>query len=233
MVMHFTSHIGQDQWVAEVYKYKRHGYFLDFGAFDGLLTSNTFYLEKYLGWTGICVEPNPLFYSAVCAVRNCICMNVALWAESRQSMEFLDAHGLSSLASLGGADNNAGLREAATRQLIKVDTLNPTELLRRFSAPGLIEYMSLDVEGAELDVLKEINLKEYNIALMTVEHNHQDDKRSAIREYLSGFGYYVVGHHNDDFFYSKSILDAITDGDFHDPMDAHLKVEMEFKIYDR
>lgn len=231
--MHFTSHIGQDQWVVEVYKYKRSGYFLDFGAFDGLLTSNTFYLEKYLGWTGVCVEPNPLFYAGVCAVRNCICMNVALWVESRQSIEFLDAHGLSSLASHRDADNNAGLREAATRRLINVDTINPMELLKRFSAPGFIEYMSLDVEGVEFDVLKEIDLQEYNIGMMTIEHNHQDDKRSAIREYLDGFGYEVIGHHNDDFFYSKSILDAITNGDYRDPVEAYLKVEAEFKIYDR
>lgn len=58
--MEYYSHIGQDKWVAETFRRARGGYFLDFGAFDGITTSNTIVLEKELGWTGICVEPNAL-----------------------------------------------------------------------------------------------------------------------------------------------------------------------------
>lgn len=228
--MHFLSHTGQDRWVAEVFNYKKSGYFLDFGGFEGLLHDNTFYLEKFLNWRGILVEPNPIPYSSACAVRSCITINAALWREGRQSLEFTDSHGLSSFVEFIENDSNASLRKNISKRIFNVDTINPTELLERFSAPELIEYMSLDVEGAELDVLKALDLKKYKVALLSVEHNHEEEKRGKIRAHLRNLNYDVVDHYNDDLFFNMEHIENIAGNNFTDPVSAQARVQSQHKF---
>ena len=229
--MNYFSHIGQDRWVNEVLRGRRNGYFLDFGTFDGVNHSNTFYFEKYLGWKGICVEPNPLYYADACAVRNCITVNAALWPKSRQSLEFFDAHGLSSLVQFKDTDSNAELRGKFAKKIISVDTINPTELLDRFAAPSLIEYMSLDVEGCELDVLQSLDLKRYRIALATIEHNHNLEKQAGVRKHLADFGYEAMECYNDDYFFHPSVLKELG-GPLQAPAEALRLVKDSYKIRD-
>lgn len=226
----YQSHIGQDAWVAECLGFKRDGFFLDFGAFDGKTISNTYALEKDLGWRGICVEPNPRYYPQVCACRNCISVNVALWHQSRQQLRFVDAHGLSAIESFKETDINASRRQNATKAVIEVDTLNPNELLRRFNAPTLIDYLTLDVEGAEFDILQALDLKTYAIALMTIEHNHDTERQTTIRNYLAQFGYEVVQNRNDDFFYHRQHLARLLGGKNIDPVAAFQRVYDTYQI---
>lgn len=227
--MNYFSNAGQDRLVATVLRHRRNGYFLDFGAFDGVNDSNTFYFERYQGWQGICVEPNPMWYGALCAVRSCISVNCALWNKSRQSLEFVDAHGLSSLASVKDDDSNAELRNKYTAARIRVDTINPTELLERFSAPGYIDYLSLDVEGVEGVVLRELDLKRYKIGLMTVEHNHAKDKQADTRKYLSRFGYEVEEFFNDDFFFNHEFLQSRYASEYYDPRECVKEVMAKYR----
>jgi len=224
------SHIGQDSWVAQILNFKKNGYFLDFGGFDGLMHSNTFYLEKFLSWEGIVVEPNPVPYASVCAVRSCITVNAALWKESRLSVEFTDSHGLSSFLQYQDCDSNAKMRKDISERIIHVDTINPNELLRRFNAPEYIDFLSLDVEGAEFDVIKEIDLNYYHIALMSIEHNHEKEKQSLIRNHLSQFDYEVVEHRNDDFFFHHEHLKVVSNGNYQDPMAIQRKVLGSYQL---
>ncbi len=204
--LHFASHIGQDAWVAKCLEHKHGGFFLDFGAFDGETISNTLTLEKELGWRGICVEPNPRFYAELCRNRQCVTVNVALWPQSRASLRFVDAHGLSAIETYKDMDVNSARRQEATLGVIEVDTLNPNELLARFEAPALIDYLSLDVEGAEFEVLSGLDLNTYAIALMTIEHNHDRPRQIRMRNYLAKLGYEFIEHCNDDFFFNRSHL---------------------------
>jgi FkbM family methyltransferase len=208
----YKSHIGQDRWVAEVLKFKRNGYFLEFGALDGVLTSNTFVLEKELEWQGICVEANPTLYPAVCQNRSCITINAALWPESRTLIDMVDAHGLSSVVAYKNSDNQASLRESVTTRRFGIDTLNPTELLDRFRAPAVIDYMSLDVEGCEIDVLNALDFSRYHIAMMTIEHNHDEGRKAAVRSLLEPLGYFVADRLNDDWIYHPDYLRAAMNG---------------------
>jgi len=228
--MKYFSHIGQDAWVAACLQFKRGGFFLDFGAFDGQTISNTYTLEKDLGWKGICVEPNPRYYPLVCQCRNCISVNVALWPRSREQLRFVDAHGLSAIESFKDGDTNSNVRSQATLAVIEVDTLNPNELLARFNAPKLIDYLTLDVEGAEFDVLSTIDLKTYQIALMTIEHNHDTPRQEKIRQYLAQYGYEVVQNRNDDFFFHREHLTRLLDGKVVDPVAIFNTVYNTFQI---
>jgi FkbM family methyltransferase len=198
--------------VADCLGFRRNGFFLDFGAFDGQTISNTYVLEKELGWNGLCVEPNPRFFGNLQQCRSCITVNVALWPKSLESIRFVDAHGLSTIESYKDSDANAERRSQATHGIIEVQTLNPTDLLRQCHAPEQIDYLSLDVEGAEYEVLGALDLTSYAIALMTIEHNHDLPKQEKIRSHLSRFGYEVVQHCNDDFFFHREHLARLTGG---------------------
>ncbi|MCF1481640.1 MULTISPECIES: FkbM family methyltransferase [Rhizobium/Agrobacterium group] len=230
--MEFHSHIGQDRWVAEVFKGKKNGYFLDFGALDGVLTSNTYYLEKELGWSGIVVEANPTSYPAVCRNRSAITINAALWGKSRELIEMVDAHGLTSAVIHKDLDGSKDTRAEITTRIFSVDTITPTELLRRHSTPRLIDYMSLDVEGAEIDVLNAFDFHQFNPALLTVEHSELPDRQQAIRDIILPYGYKVVKCRYDDWFWRPDLVAALAGADgFRDPEEVFNEVETTYVIH--
>ncbi len=206
----FESHIGQDMWVTQVYKNCSSGFFLDFGAFDGVTISNTYFLEKKLGWEGICVEPNFHFFSELCRNRNSICLNGALWPVANIQLSFVDAHGLSGIQGLStGPTSDLQLRH--TKRIISVSTLNPTDILVNFNAPNKIHYMSLDTEGAELDIVSAIDFNTYEMGLITIEHNHDEVRKTGIREILVDmYNYEVLQVKNEDWFWKTSTISELT-----------------------
>jgi len=133
----YHSHIGQDMWVSKVFRNCASGFFIDFGAFDGLTISNTFYLEKELGWKGICVEPNFSFFPKLCKNRNSICLNGAVWPIPNIQLNFHDAHGLSGIQGQSGM-NTSDLQEMHTKRIISLTTINPMDILMNYDAPPRI-----------------------------------------------------------------------------------------------
>ena len=71
----YFSQYDQDRYVNEqFFKNKKGGVFVEIGAYDGVLLSNTFFFKKYLGWTGICIEPIPDVFSRLKSNRSAICV---------------------------------------------------------------------------------------------------------------------------------------------------------------
>src|SRR5205814_5665025 len=83
------SQYAQDDFVLEVLGGKRGGFFLDSGAADGVTLSNTYLLEKAFGWSGICVEPNEVFFEALVRNRLCHCVSCCLY-DREGDVEFLE-----------------------------------------------------------------------------------------------------------------------------------------------
>src|SRR2546428_3922916 len=71
---------------------KREGVFVDVGAYDGVALSNTYYFEKELGWSGLCIEPNPLAYERLARTRKCLSLNCGVGANEK-TLEFLKLPG--------------------------------------------------------------------------------------------------------------------------------------------
>src|SRR5439155_26700748 len=71
---------------------KRDGVFVDVGAYDGVALSNTCYFEKELGWSGICIEPNPLAFESLSQNRKCVSLNCGVGGEE-ELLEFLKLPG--------------------------------------------------------------------------------------------------------------------------------------------
>jgi len=149
--MKFYSQSNQDVWVCEFFKYKKNGYFVEVGAYDGIQTSNTYYLEKELNWTGVCIEANSQVFKNLVANRKSKNINIAV-------------------ASERGYCNFLGDKISHTNgDRIECDTLN--SILLANCTTNHIDYLSLDIEGLEYEALESLDFTHWNIGLMTVEHN--------------------------------------------------------------
>ena len=194
------SQEAQDLKVLLHYKLKRNGYFVEIGASDGIKFSNTYLLEKDYNWTGICVEPISHDYQKLLHNRLCHPCSYAIYSTSGEELEF-DIHEynlLSGLSKYITTYNNQPIKEK-----VIVKTMTLLDLLDKYEAPKFIEYMSLDTEGSEYEILRVFDFTKYNFGLMHIEHNFEEPKRSLIKELLLNNGYkYIGGFKQDDFYES-------------------------------
>lgn len=193
------SYQGQDLFVVSLLGGMRGGFFLDSGASDGVKGSNTFLLEQAFGWKGICVEPNSVFFEHLRATRNAECFNCCLSSEEGD-VTFLEAAGV-----YGGMVDKYdqtfldGLRHYlptlgpidAPLPVIQKPAKTISAVLFEGGAPPVIDYWSLDVEGAELALLHDFPFDRYELRVLTVEHN-QTPARERIREFLGARGFALV-----------------------------------------
>jgi FkbM family methyltransferase len=209
------SQIHQDEWILRATQFKQKGYFVEIGGHDGVANSNTINLEHHFDWNGIIVEANPRWYKEICKNRSCITVNYAAFSEPGQELEFVDAGAVGGLMSHLQDDIHAGFRQQQikTGSVIKVPSARGDEILARYSAPEYIEYMSVDTEGSELEVLKSIDFYQWKVALLTIEHGGQEDKRQDIWEHMKVYGYERIRVWFEDWYYHISHLAKILDID--------------------
>jgi FkbM family methyltransferase len=178
----------QDLFVLYQLNEKRQGYFVEFGATDGITLSNTYLLETDYGWTGILAEPARCWQSALRQNRRSQIDIRAVWAESGQQLEFNEAPwpDLSTINSFSGGDAHAAGRAQGMQYNVESVSLN--DLLKSHAAPREIDYLSLDTEGSEFDILSRFDFDDYDVRVITVEHNFTP-KRDKILHLLSSKGY--------------------------------------------
>ena len=190
----FPSQIGQDKWVLfGVFPGVRDGYFLDVGSADGTLESNSKALEDR-GWNGICVDPFPTNMQG----RRCAMMKEVVSSASGRIVKFRTSQ------LLGGIEDTLGKYkdQVAGSAVVEFTTVTVTEILDRNHAPPFINFMSLDIEGAELEALKGIDFERYRFGAMAIEHNDEEPKRSDILKFLDARGYRRVHSFKQDDFYA-------------------------------
>jgi FkbM family methyltransferase len=192
--MVYNSQIGQDKWVHSIVGNKTDGYFIELGACDGLLYSNTLFFERELKWDGICIEPNDMYYSQLENNRGCNKSNELVFSESGVVVDFSKCDAVS-----GIVDNNIG-PFTKKDHIVKKTTTTLSNILDKFEAPNIIDYLSLDVEGQEYNILRTFPFDRYKFRCLTVEHNEPHtgpEQRMKIRSLLENNGYeFVKG--NDD-----------------------------------
>ena len=129
--------------------WKQGGYFVEFGATDGVLLSNSWLLEKHFGWRGICAEPNPKLFERLQQNRSCSLSPACVYRSSGERMRFVLADAYGGLEQLGQDDQHVDKRNAyaAVGDLIEVTTTSLMDLLDQQEAPVVIDYLSIDTEG--------------------------------------------------------------------------------------
>ena len=183
--MQSYSQLGQDVQALERFKEDEKAYFVDVGAHDGITLSNTYLLEQN-GWTGLCIEPNPALFEELSRNRlGSNCVKAAAFSESGKEFEFRDA-GL-----LGGITDYISTYREHTKDASTFQILSRTldDILSEFNAPKYIQYLSIDTEGTELEILKGIDFSKYQFGLISIEHNYEEPKRSTMQQFLRERGY--------------------------------------------
>ena len=200
------SQINQDVNILEFYQHKVDGFFVDIGAYDGIALSNTYILEKNYQWKGICVEPIPSKFETLVVNRpGSHCCPNAVYSRSGDQLEFDVAHD----AMLSGISSHITYHKAAVDQnktTIQVVSITLNDLLDKYNAPAFIEYLSLDTEGSELEILQSVDLTKYVFGWIDIEHNYEEPKRSQIRDFLTSNGYVFVRENRHDDCYKHSSM---------------------------
>jgi FkbM family methyltransferase len=189
----YTGEIGQDKWVLEkVFPGVTDGYFVDVGSGHGTIGSNSLGLELR-GWTGVCVDPFPIYMEG----RTCTMFKEVVFSKAGQVMSFSTAGGL------GGITETLGKWNGKAAQAPKVDltTVTLDDLLSRAGAPPFIHFISMDIEGAELEALRAFPFDRYRVGAWAIEHNREEPKRTMIQELLASHGYRQVHEYHQDAFF--------------------------------
>jgi len=156
----YGSEYSQDIFALFVTKFKKYGFFVEIGMADGQ-GSNTYRLEKYFNWTGILIEAHPVNFSLLKksqVKRTSILINTAVSNKSGNSL--LLGHG--GTASIYKEYNH----DSTDNNLITTDTLD--NILQKFNAPTDIDYISIDAEGSELDIISAFSFN-YDVKCFSIE----------------------------------------------------------------
>lgn len=183
-------------------------YFLDLASNDAAALSNTFYLEKK-GWKGLCVEPNPTYWFRL-AHRKCMVAGTFVGGTDLEVVEVsLNTNEFGGIVG-DNFDNNeeqlaqwdASLTEKENRYTISISTM-----LQQFDVPHTIDYLSLDVEGAEELIMNEFPFETYTIRFLTIER-----PKVGLTALLEANNYHFVDllvHWGETLWVHESVLETM------------------------
>ncbi|CAN5170791.1 hypothetical protein BH09DEP1_BH09DEP1_6810 [soil metagenome] len=208
----YMSQLGQDKLLNEQFLLnKKNGFFLDIGAHDGMTGSNTYFFEKELGWQGICFEPLPHLFKQLRECRDCICINACVGATTG-TVPFLHLNSVDE--QLSGMCTTYDKRQldvvmndlsvyGGNCVIMQLPCVRLNDVLEKQGITH-VDYLSLDTEGSELDILKSIDFSKISIDMMSVENNFNEP---FIREFLESKGFVFIEHVIvDDIFVSANYL---------------------------
>jgi FkbM family methyltransferase len=191
---HSKSQLGQDILGLSIPGLDKPGYFVEFGAADGIALSNTFVLEKQFGWRGILCEPGTNWRKSLEANRDCIIDTRCVYSVSGESVSFSENYlgELSSITKFASPRKQGILKR--TLASYQVETVSLKDLLDSHGAPKYIEFLSIDTEGSEFEILNGFDFQSYTFGAICVEHNF-GPTRELISSLLTKNGYVQI--HSD------------------------------------
>ena len=182
------AQIGQDVFALFTLNWKRGGYFVEFGATNGVDLSNSYLLEKDFGWSGILAEPAKVWHQDLKMNRSAALDFDCVWTETGKTLNFTvskDAE-YSTISDYVNSDAHSSARAGGSQYPVTTVSLN--DLLQRHNAPRHIDYLSVDTEGSEYEILEQFDFQRYSVSVITCEHNFSN-QREKIHQLLSRNGF--------------------------------------------
>jgi hypothetical protein len=171
----------------------RGGYFVDLAANDAIVHSNTAGLEATFGWQGLCVEPNPTYWAGF-GQRRCKLVGAVVTKEDNEMVQFV-------------FDGVKGTMHARNGQHEQLPSLSMRTLLLSVGAPRTIDYMSLDVEGAETAVMQGFPFDAgFTIRVLSVERPDVALEQLLVENGMTRVG--AIGKMGEVIFIQASDLDV-------------------------
>jgi len=187
----YVSQAGQDHFIDQhITQGKREGIFVDVGGYDGITGSNSYFFEAVRGWSGILIEPVPEHCDVARSVRQCPCVQECV-AAAEGTQEFLQVReGYTQMSGLLTSYDDALLEQVRSgsgheEAVWQLDTVPLATLLRRHGLTH-VDCLFLDIEGAELDVLRSFDPREFHISVCCIENNTGGPE---LQELMSAMGY--------------------------------------------
>lgn len=197
------SQLRQDVFALAMNGFKRNGFFVEFGATNGKSLSNTYLMEKNFGWKGILAEPAIDWHESLKANRSCAIDTRCVWSASGETVLFTQAprRANSSVSAY------VPIRRRLRGNTYEIGTVSLNDLLDHHGAPSQIDFLSVDTEGSEFEILNAVNWSKWSFGVITVEHMFTE-KRQLIFDLLTGHGYHRVyedASNYDDWYVSSAI----------------------------
>jgi FkbM family methyltransferase len=202
--MKYQSDILIDKFINEIiFRNKKDGFFVEIGALDGIIFSNSYIFEKYLNWSGLCVEPDLRWRDSIIQNRKCnISFNV-ISDTSDLDVEFcIHKNGGESFVK---TEKRNWIYDNDILDTYKVKTLTLTDLLDLNNSPKLIDWISVDTEGSEINIIsKFLSDSKYTVNFINIEHTSNDDIDKLFEEsnfirinspFLNLFKFDPITHH--------------------------------------
>jgi FkbM family methyltransferase len=209
-----NSQLKQDVLVMFLTNFKQQGYFVEFGACDGIFLSNTYQLEKTYNWNGILAEPTRKYHELLKQNRSCSIDHRAVYTHSNDHIEFREVSGIEEVSGINETLPRDSFRKDRDRnfEIYIAETISLEDLLKFHGAPQHIDYLSIDTEGSEFEILSNFSFENYSIDIITIEHNFLEERRSSIKNYLLSKKYVQIFSHRsqwDDWYVSKQFLEGL------------------------
>ena len=213
----YRGQFSQDKWIAEtIFPALRGGIFVDFGAHDGVSLSNTYFLEKELGWSGIAIEPIPHVFEELKKNRNCQLINACIAARSGKAKFYQISGYAEMLSGLYDEYDSQHLQRiereiknnGGSCEIQDVDCYSLNQILHDYNISH-IDYLNMDIEGAEMSILKTIDFDAFDISVIGCENNYKD---FHIPQFMESHGYTLHSILGDEFYIKTSLLPSIKRG---------------------
>lgn len=182
-------------------------FYVDVGANDGLIVSNTAHFDLNLGWNGICIEPHPIAFSKLQKNRvNSKNINFCV-SESETEVDFLVVHGyaemLSGIKNYYHPDHLLRIdseieKHGGSKELVKVQSKPLKKIFDEYNVKK-VDYLSIDTEGSELEILSSIDFEKVDIRIISTENS----SRKNIKDFLYNKGYNLLDIVCGDEIYCK------------------------------
>ncbi|HBL10723.1 MAG TPA: hypothetical protein DD379_04830 [Cyanobacteria bacterium UBA11162] len=179
----FYSQGGEDKLVYKILGDKPNGFYVDVGAWCPDTLSNTYFFYQ-LGWSGVCIEPNPDLIELYKLVRP---------RDTLLNMAVSNFEGEANLFTTPSTVlNSLNRREDVHESSLVVKVRRLESILDELKAPKEIDFISIDTEGTEIQVLEGLNLDKYRPRLISVEYNTTSIINTELQPYLIAKGYSVI-----------------------------------------
>jgi len=197
----YSEH-GQDLLMLLLSNFKLNGIFVDVGASNGIECSNTKFLEEWYGWSGLLVEPNTRHHQML---------------DLRKSKKYFGAaakeNGLAYFYNKGSLSFTQD-KKRYDHKVVECRTIESL-LCQYFNTDSTIDFLSIDIEGNEFEVLSNFEFSKWKIKYFIIEHNYSEQEKllDNLMEF-SGYKRFLRSWSNQDAYYyhisqEKKILDIL------------------------
>jgi len=169
------SQIFQDLVCLHLVNYKKNGTFIEIGGGNGVDLSNTHLQEKKYNWKGIICEPDKRSQKKIRKNR-CAKLEVKPITSNCGKQIYFYEEEDPYLSSIKKSKNKINS--------YKLNTICLNHLISKYKIGNNIDYISIDTEGNEFEILKKFNFKKYNVYFFTIEHNFNLEKRKKIKQIM-------------------------------------------------